>query len=142
MYGVAVAGWLPQMRSLRSTAKLTIPLFHIGCVACIVRPGVCLDEVQGVFESVSPKAVVVHPDTLSTVSVVWDGGEPDIPMLSISAKDQSLEGVPLHFLSDYIQDDIEDCLPKVDPETPAFLLQTSGTTGTPKRVNLTQVYYS
>lgn len=106
-----------------------------------MRPGVSLDEVQGVFESVSPKAVVVHPDTLSTVIAVWDSGKPDIPMLSISAKDQSLEGIPLHFLSDYIQDDVEDCLPKVDPETPAFLLQTSGTTGTPKRVNLTQVYY-
>lgn len=119
-----------------------MPLFYIGCAACVVKPGASLDEVQGVFESVSPKAVVVHSDSLSTIAAVWDGGKPDVPLLSINAKDQSLEETPLHFLSDYTQDYLEGCLPKVDPETPAFLLQTSGTTGTPKRVNLTQVYYS
>ena len=98
-----------------------------------------VDEVQGVFESVSPKAMIVHPDSLSTITALWDDGIPDIPVLSMGTKTQSLKGTTLLLLRDYIQDHAEDCLPSINPETSAFLLQTSGSTGTPKRVNLTQV---
>ncbi|CDS04720.1 hypothetical protein LRAMOSA07250 [Lichtheimia ramosa] len=109
-----------------------------GCAACYVEVGAHLDEIQGVFDSMSPKAVIVHPDSLSTIAAAWDDDKRDIPVLSMGTKAQSLKGTSLLLLRDYIQDHVEECLPSVDPETPALLLQTSGSTGTPKRVNLTQ----
>ncbi|KAI7887018.1 acetyl-CoA synthetase-like protein [Lichtheimia hyalospora FSU 10163] len=112
-----------------------------GCVACFVRVGVSVEEVQGVFESVSPKAAIIHPDSLSTIAAVWGDGKPDIPVLSIGTGTHSRENGKLLSLSDYIHDHVQGCLPDVDPETPAFLLHTSGTTGTPKRVNITQVFF-
>lgn len=108
-------------------------MFHIlGLTACLIPSKSHPDDIRNIFHSSTPKAVIAHPDTVDTVKQVWNNH--GIPILLLGTE-RTVEGTEL--LSQYTRGDKHAELPKVHPDTPAFIVCTSGSTGHPKPVIIT-----
>ncbi|CDH50004.1 amp-dependent synthetase ligase [Lichtheimia corymbifera JMRC:FSU:9682] len=107
-----------------------------GLSACLIPSKSHADDIRNIFHSSSPKAVVAHPETLDTVKKVWNKENGNaIPILLVGTE-HAVNDTEL--LAQYTRGDKHGELPGVNPDTPAFIVCTSGSTGHPKPVVLTQ----
>ena len=108
---------------------------QLGLSACLIPSKSHADDIRNIFHSSTPKAVVAHPDTLDTVKNVWNKENGNtIPILRLGTE-HSTEDTQL--LAQYTRGDKHGELPRVHPDTPAFIVCTSGSTGNPKPVIIT-----
>lgn len=96
-----------------------------------------VSDIQRIVQSTKPKAIIAHPDTLDKVKSYKDDDGIPIPVLVIGGSDGS-PSIPnaSHLSQWYTAHAKVESLPRVHPDTCAFLILTSGTTSSPKLVRI------
>ncbi|KAI9312664.1 hypothetical protein BX666DRAFT_807347 [Dichotomocladium elegans] len=106
-----------------------------GCSVCLVPKILSTSEITGLFALAAPKAVIAHVDVLDKVIAAMHAKGYQAPIWTIgSAADSTF--TPLSDI--YLKGPHDVVLPKVDPNTPAFFVCTSGSSGPRKLVTITQ----
>lgn len=95
-----------------------------------------VSDIQRIVQSTKPKAIISHPDALDKVKSYKDDDGIPIPVLVIGGGGSASIPNASHLSQWYTAHAKVESLPRVHPDTCAFLILTSGTTSSPKLVQI------
>ncbi|KAI7887175.1 acetyl-CoA synthetase-like protein [Lichtheimia hyalospora FSU 10163] len=107
-----------------------------GCAACMIPSISPVSDIQRIVQSTQPKAVIAHPDTIEKINKVYQDDIP-IPVLMIGGGFDTFNNTT-NLSQWYTAHAQVESPPCVHPDTCAFLILTSGTTSSPKLVQISQ----
>ena len=93
-----------------------------------------VSDIQRIVQSTQPKAIIAHPDTIEKINKVYQDDIP-IPMLMIGGGFDTFNNTS-NLSQWYTAHAQVESPPCVHPDTCAFLILTSGTTSSPKLVQI------
>ncbi|KAJ8660776.1 hypothetical protein O0I10_003419 [Lichtheimia ornata] len=123
-----------------STSDIEYPIalhgvMAAGAGACLIPAVLTSNEMANILRLAEPRLIVAHPASYQTITAALKEDGVDLPMVLMNNNNDNKADVP-NLLDVCNKHDPNTPLPKVSPDTNAYLACTSGSTAAMKLVNI------